>query len=883
MPNTLMDLPLPFDHIDPTCADLKHIIDCKALQAIMDDFYRITKIGMALMDIDGNTLVSTGWQDICINFHRIHPESKKNCLESDIHLTNGVELGEFKLYKCKNNMWDIVTPIMLNERHLGNLFLGQFLFDDEKPDYELFRKQALHYGFDEQEYLAALERVPRWSHDTVQNVMSFYAKFAMVISGLGHKNLFLSKTLSERDALVHSLSNSESKFRHYLELAPMGISVNDSRGAYRYVNPVGTEISGYSNEEMMAMSILDIILPEDHEKVLNHLRSLVNMVSDVEVRIQTKTKQIKTVLVQAIKLDEDQVLCYVNDITERNQTLASLHYQQEIEHLMVGFSNQLINAGSDSFDGVITEYLSKFGELLGVGRVYVFKLDHEKDLVFNTHEWCKPGIDSQINNLQGVPCSFAPMWIAEMRAKRNVVIRNVAELSEKWQGEKDILLPQGIVSLLSAPIVYQNELHGFIGFDIVPNIRDWQEEEITAIRMMADLLAGAFERIKSEKELIKAKEKAEESSRLKSAFLATINHELRTPLNHIMGFAQLLEYDSDTSEAQSYATQIRQSGADLLKMIQDIFDLALAEQAQIQVRPQNFDFVQHYLENKQLLEEILASSGKEDVVELLYSPDQSIVHCEVIADLTKINQVLMNLFKNAVKFTPSGEIEFGVELISPELIRYYVRDTGIGIPKDKQKIIFDFFCQGDDSNTRIYGGVGIGLAISKSVTEIMGGKLILESVEMVGSTFILEIPVKIIHKDDVMSFSNGADLQIPDFSQFHILVVDDDIDSLFIIRNYLRKTSAVLYEAEDGLQAVEIFNANPQINLVIMDIQMPVMDGYAATKQIKALRPKVPVLALSAFALSMSDPVIRHTGFGSAISKPIKREILFEEIKRVNR
>ena len=161
---------------------LADIVDIKALQLMMDDFFKLTHIGIAIIDIKGKILVATGWQDICTQFHRVHPQTCKNCIESDRQLSEGLKPGAFKIYKCKNNMWDIATPIMVGEKHVGNLFLGQFLFDDEAPDHDLFRAQARQYGFNEDDYLAALDRVPRWSRETVDTVMAFYSKFAQMIS-----------------------------------------------------------------------------------------------------------------------------------------------------------------------------------------------------------------------------------------------------------------------------------------------------------------------------------------------------------------------------------------------------------------------------------------------------------------------------------------------------------------------------------------------------------------------------------------------------------------------------------------------------------------------------------------------------------------------------
>jgi len=191
--------------------DLADIINVQEIQSMMDDFNALTHIGIAILDINGKILVATGWQDICTKFHRVNPETCANCAESDTLLSSGVEPGTVKRYRCKNNMWDLVTPIVIGGSHVGNLFLGQFLFEDESVNDELFRAQAVRYGFDEQSYLDALDRVPRWNQETIDTVMAFYTKFARMVSTLSHSNITLARTVTERDTTLNSLLKVNQK------------------------------------------------------------------------------------------------------------------------------------------------------------------------------------------------------------------------------------------------------------------------------------------------------------------------------------------------------------------------------------------------------------------------------------------------------------------------------------------------------------------------------------------------------------------------------------------------------------------------------------------------------------------------------------------------
>lgn len=318
-------LTLKLNHIltpdyDVTEEELANIIDCEEIQRIMDDFYALSGIGIAIDDLNGKILVATGWQDICTKFHRVNPETEKNCLESDIILTSGVKPGEIKAYKCKNNLWDLVTPIMIGSRHVGNLFLGQFFYTDEQVDLDIFRKQAAMYGFNPDEYLAALDRVPRWSRETVTLVMDFYRRFAGLISRLSYSNLKLAKSLTDNEMILQDLAGSQEKYRRYCEFSPLGILVTDGTGNFVDVNPMACSVLGYSLDELMGMDLLSLFPAENRALADEYFFSLVRMgFISYETKMQKKNETAISVLINAVRLPDDTYMIFITELTERDK------------------------------------------------------------------------------------------------------------------------------------------------------------------------------------------------------------------------------------------------------------------------------------------------------------------------------------------------------------------------------------------------------------------------------------------------------------------------------------------------------------------------------------------------------------------------------------
>jgi PAS domain S-box-containing protein len=432
----------------------------------------------------------------------------------------------------------------------------------------------------------------------------------------------------------------------------------------------------------------------------------------------------------------------MKDITELYYSKKTLLDRYKIEKLVSDISSDFAGIHTDDIDFTINQSLKKIGNTLKADRCYVFQFRRNNSRMDNTHEWCDKQVRPEINNLQNLPTSLFPWWMKKMGKHEHIYIHRVDDLPEKASAEREILLNQSIKSLLVAPVHFRKNLIGFIGLDSVKEEKEWQEADVYMLRNVANTVANAFNARIHHEILAKTMQKAGESDLAKSSFLATVNHELRTPLHHILGFSDLLRANKiPVPEIASFADKIYTSGKKLLHIIEDILYLSFGDEPYVKIREEHFKGTDLFIQHKGFLEEMLALSNIEKSVGLKFAPSDDFIQNQFISDVNKINQVVVNLMKNAIKFTKNGSIEYIVEVNNGMLI-FRIKDSGIGIPEHQQELIFDFFRQVDDSSTRIYNGIGIGLTISRKITKILNGRLSVISIPDKGTTFTFEVPVK---------------------------------------------------------------------------------------------------------------------------------------------
>ncbi|NLT03800.1 MAG: PAS domain-containing protein [Bacteroidales bacterium] len=376
-----------------------------------------------------------------------------------------------------------------------------------------------------------------------------------------------------------------------------------------------------------------------------------------------------------------------------------------------------------------------------------------------------------------------------------------------------------------------------------------------------------------EQELIAAKIKAEESDRLKTAFLHNISHEIRTPMNAIMGFSGFLS-DPDMSEEQKthFAQVIQQSSQQLLSIIDDIVRIATIEAGQEKLNENEL-----HLNNLLvfLREQFAAKAGVKNLsFEMMPGLDDD--RSLIIADETKLMQILSNLLENAIKFTREGQVLVGYTLKHGQL-EFFVKDTGIGIPESMHETIFNRFSQVESSISRQFGGSGLGLSISKAYVDLQGGKIWVESEPGEGSSFYFTLPYRHVSRANNRSDVSPITLQTEEGQGTTFLVAEDEDLNFMLVRELLRKFEVKIIRAINGAEAVEIARTT-KVDLVLMDLKMPVMDGFEATRAIKSFQPDLPILALTAYSLEADRVRALQSGCADVIVKPINREHLYERL-----
>ncbi len=383
-------------------------------------------------------------------------------------------------------------------------------------------------------------------------------------------------------------------------------------------------------------------------------------------------------------------------------------------------------------------------------------------------------------------------------------------------------------------------------------------------------------------ELKREKMKAEESDRLKSAFLANMSHEIRTPMNAILGFSDLLsKLDLGSAKRREFIKQIKNSGNLLLNLIDDIIDIAKIEAGEIKIQHGHAYINQIIDELKVTFSELVKKDGKSATLEVRGTKANRDDDFVLLTDPLRLKQILSNLIGNGIKFTEKGEVEFGYTE-KEEVLQFFVRDTGIGLSKEYQELIFERFRQVEDAHTRKYGGTGLGLAISRHLVELLGGRIWVESEPFKGTTFFFTLP-----NNQVFESRSGAGMAIESsyiedsWKSNRLLIVEDDPANARLLKEALEHTGIQMEWVTNGKEAVDYCQNGLRPDIVLMDIQMPVMDGHSATRILKEKYPHMPILAQTAYAMAGEREKCIEAGCDDYIAKPVNIRLLKAKIHQL--
>lgn len=793
--------------------------------------------------------------------------SEQNLKESEDKFRTLAESAPYAIMIYQDDHWVYTNPAgeKISGYSAEELYNMNF-WDISSKEY---RKLIKERGKRRQEGLTAIPSY-EFKIQTKQGAMKWvYLSGSSVLYRGRHAGIISIIDITERKMAEEAIQRERILLRTLIDNLPDTIYFKDKECRKIVANRADLELLGMNEEsEALGKTDLDLIGPEEGKRgynddleVIRTGKPLINSEDDV----MGADGRIHWMLTSKIPLHDENgrvsgLVGIGHDITERKQA-------ERIQRVLFQISNAvLITNDLEELFLIIREQL---GTLLDTTNFYIAFYNERTDMLSS------PYFRDEKDNI--------PEWPAARSATGFVIKNNSSLLADKKEIER--LNRIGVLEIvgeicqewLGVPLVVDGKAIGALVVQSYHNPEAYSQKDVEMLEFVSHQISLSIQRKKAEQDLRDALAKAEESDRLKTAFLNNMSHEIRTPLNGILGFTSLLDDPDTTPEDKQYFYRIiNQNGEQLLSIINDIISIATIEAGQEKIR-----------QVKTNVNDMLAllyeqfkyqSSGKNIMLNFRTLPGT--VSSMIETDETKLRQVLTNLIGNALKFTEQGMIEFGC-IQQPGMLEFYVQDTGVGIAPEMHRLIFERFRQANDNPKKEYGGNGLGLAISKAYIELLGGRVWLESVPGKGSTFrftIPYIPAEIIA--DKKNIPLTTDSEVSGKGRT-LLIAEDTYANFQLLDAILKKLDYRIIHVENGIQAVESCRNSPEIDLVLMDMKMPEMDGYVATGLIKEMRPELPVIAVTAYALGGDKDKALKAGCDDYIAKPVKPAILLEILNRL--
>ena len=798
-----------------------------------------------------------------------------------------LQQSEARLSAILSSMKDIIFEIDLNGRFEGyfaqknkslyaqpNLFIGKN-FDEILPeDVSVLLCQAIESinsgnPYEQFEYHITVDNTIQWEH-------------AVITPRYDNTNEYIGVTVVCRNITERKQAEANLiKLYTAINSSKASIVITDIKGNIEFANPYFTELTGYSEDEYLGKNpkVLKSGIHSDefYKLIWDTIKSGHTWEGEFCNRKKNGELYWEKSIITAIKNEKEEIVNFVavkSDITneKKHEYLVdiTLELYEKCEHLTIE---------------EILKNSIELGIKLTNSEIGFFHFVNDDQETISLQAWSAKTMDMcNVPTLdRHYPISKAGVWVDCFYQKKPVFHNDYSSLSHK-KG-----LPEGHSTLirdLSVPVIIENKVVAIFG--VGNKESDYTKIDAEFLSVFAENVWNIIRRKNAEIDTIQAKEKAQESDKLKSAFLANMSHEIRTPMNGILGFSELLKKPGlDGEKQQEYIRVIEKSGARMLNIINDIVSISKIESGTIETYISETN-INEQIENVYHLLKLDAEKKKLNIIFKNGLPDKESI---IKTDNGKCIGILYNLVKNAIKFTDFGTIEFGYTLrkisIPDELfnLEFYIKDTGIGIPKDRQEAIFDRFIQADIGDKMARQGAGLGLSISKAYVEMLGGRIWVESEEGIGSTFYFTLPYNALSIEKNVAGQvvqpqdkeKQVDLEV---SGLKILIAEDDETSEMLISIEVEKFSKNLLKARTGYETVEVCRNNPDIDLILMDILMPEISGYEATRQIRQFNKNVVIIAQTAFGLSGDREKAIGAGCNDYIAKPIKKDELLSLIQK---
>ncbi len=702
--------PTMYPNINLPADDLKSIINVEEIQSIMDEFYYLTNMVTAILDMQGNVIEATGWQDICTKFHRMNPQTAHNCTESDLFLSKKLKPGEYVDYKCKNGLWDVVTPLYVGTKHIGNIFTGQFFYDDDQIDEAFFIKQAAVYGFEKNSYMDAYRRIPRYNRETIKHLMGFLVKFTTYISRISLLNIQLQKEIHDRRQLEEALKESETRLRALLRAIPDLVWLKDIHGIYLFCNSRFESFFGAKEKEIVGKTDYDFV----DKKLADFFKKNDNLAMKKKKPSKNEEEVIfaedgHRELLETIKTPVyrtngqiDGILSIGRDITGRKRIEQDLRTRESFLNSIITQSpfamwifdskgtlqqvnpalNKFLNLTDEQLVGKYTIFKDTVIEKQGLMPLIRTVYEEGKTVNF-TCDW--DGNDIPAMNLEGsnsvnVEATMFP--IHNPAGELTNVVLNWIDISERRKAEENIL-------------------------ELNRNLEERVRQRTVEL---------------------------EETNRELEDFVYSVSHDLRAPLRSISGFAEIIHRRHKSclnEEGQHYLDNVVKASKQMGELIDELLKFSRLGSKSIKIETVSLEDVLN------VAVETLSNQIEKTRARITVPKRMPVVQ----GDLRLATHIFINILENALKYHKPNEppiIGVGIEVKDGYAV-VSISDNGIGIEPEYHDKIFKIFQRLHSQED--YPGTGIGLAAVKKALQIMGGEILIESEPDRGSVFKLKLPI----------------------------------------------------------------------------------------------------------------------------------------------